>query len=84
LVSESGNQGAGKEQQGGVETPQSSTRGTVLGIEEYLAMVVSLIERRRVRVSEIRRLLERIMRQHSIAQGRRMDYVVGELQKSPP
>jgi hypothetical protein len=47
-------------------------------------MVISFIERRRVGEWEIQRLLERIMRQHSIAHRLGMDYVVGEQQKSPP
>jgi hypothetical protein len=50
----------------------------------YLAMVTSLVERRRVSGEEIEELLARKMRQHSIARRRRMDYVVGELNKRPP
>lgn len=84
LVSESGDQGEEKEQRRGAKKPRSPTGGESLGIEEYLAMVISLIERRQVGVEELQGLLARIMRQHSIAYRRRVDYVVGEQQKSPP
>jgi hypothetical protein len=50
----------------------------------YVAMVASLIERRRVREEEIRQMLVRAMRQHSMARRRRMDYVVAQLQKNGP
>lgn len=84
LVTQSGEQCEGKEPVGGTEKPRSSTEGKRLGIAVYLAMVISLIEGRRVRVGEIQRLLERIVRQHSIAHRLGMDYVVGEQQRSPP
>jgi len=54
------------------------------GIAAYLGMVLSLIEVRRVRQEEVEGLIERIMRQHSIAHRFGMDYVSGELKKSPP
>jgi hypothetical protein len=84
LVSKSGEHGEGKELLGGSEKPRSSTEGKRLGIAEYLAMVISLIEKRQVGEGEILQLLERIMRQHSIVQRLGMDYVVGEQEKSPP
>ena len=64
--------------------PRSSTEGKRLGIAVYLAMVIGLIEGRRVRVWEIQRLLERIVRQHSMAEGPSMDYGDGEIERSPP
>jgi hypothetical protein len=45
-------------------------------IVRYLAMVVSQIERRRVSEREIRKMLARAVRQHSIARRRRIDYVL--------
>jgi hypothetical protein len=50
----------------------------------YVAMVVSLIESRRVSEEEILQMWGRAMRQHSMARRRRMDYVVAELQKNAP
>ena len=49
-----------------------------------MAMVIGLIERRRVEEEEIERLLERIVRQHSMAEGPSMDYGDGEIERSPP
>lgn len=54
------------------------------GMVGYVAMVASLIEGRPVSEEEIRRMLVRAMRQHSMARRRRMDYVVAELQKHGP
>jgi hypothetical protein len=84
MVLESGDQEKKKEQQVGEEQPRSSTGGEVLGIAEYLAMLISLIEGRQVGIEEVQILLKRIMRQHSIAHGRVVDYDGGEHQKSPP
>jgi hypothetical protein len=50
----------------------------------YVAMVVSLIEGRRVSEAEILQMLVRAMRQHSMARRRRMDYVVAQLHKHGP
>ena len=69
---------------GGATKPRSSPEGKRLGIAVYLAMVISLIERHRVEEEEIERLLERIVRQHSMAEGQRANYGVGEIERSPP
>ena len=45
-------------------------------IVRYLALVVSLIESRRVSEREIRKLLARAVRQHRMARRRRIDYVL--------
>jgi len=45
-------------------------------IVRYLAMVVSLIEGRRVSQTEILRLLVRAVRQHSMARRRRREYLL--------
>lgn len=80
-----GRQEGEKEQRGQEEKKSRGTPlGLVLGMVTYLAMVTSLIERRRVSREEIEELLARKMRQHSIARRGRMDYVVGELNKRPP
>lgn len=50
----------------------------------YVRMVTSLIERRRVSEDEILEMLFRILRQHSIARRRRLDYVVAQLRKNAP
>ena len=50
----------------------------------YVRMVTSLIEARRVSEEEIVALLVRVMRQHSIARRRRMDYVLAYLKKNAP
>jgi hypothetical protein len=51
-------------------------------IVRYLAMVVSLIESRRVSEREIRKMLARAVRQHHIARRRRIDYLLHYLQKN--
>ena len=45
----------------------------------YVAMVVRQIERRRISEREIRKMLARAVRQHSIARRRRIDYVLDYL-----
>ena len=45
-------------------------------IVRYLAMVVSLIESRRVSEGAIRKMLARAVRQHRMARRRRIDYVL--------
>lgn len=54
------------------------------GMVGYVAIVASLIEGRGVSEEEIRQMLARAMRQHSMARCRRMDYVVAQLQKHSP
>jgi hypothetical protein len=46
------------------------------GIVRYVPMVTSLIEGWRVSEAEIVRMLERAVRQHSMARRRRRDYVL--------
>ena len=54
------------------------------GMVGYVAMVVSLIEARPVSEEEIVRMLLRVMRQHSMARRRRIDYVVAQLHQHGP
>ena len=51
---------------------------------EYLAMVVGLIERRRVRVAEVLAMLARAVRQHSMVRRRRLDQALAGLYERPP
>jgi hypothetical protein len=50
----------------------------------YVGMVTSLIEGRRVSLDEILQMLARAVRQHSMARGRRIDYVLRYLMKNAP
>lgn len=50
----------------------------------YVRMVTSLIEGRRVSMDEILKMLARAMRQHSMARGRRIDYVLRYWTKNAP
>lgn len=58
--------------------------GMGLGIEAYLGMILSLIEGRHVSREEVQELLERIVRQHSFAQGQGVDYDSREDETRPP
>jgi hypothetical protein len=53
-------------------------------IIEYVRMVTSLIEGRRVSRDEILWRLKQISRQHNLWRGCGIDYVVQTLNKSPP
>jgi len=50
----------------------------------YVRMATSLIEGRRVSFDEILKMLSRVLRQHSIGRRRRIDYIVGHLNKASP
>ena len=51
---------------------------------EYVRMVASLIEGRRVRRGQVLRMLARKMRQHTLVRRRRIDQTVAWLQEEPP
>jgi hypothetical protein len=51
---------------------------------EYVRMVVSLIERRKVSLEEIDQMLMKIWRQRSMARPRKLDHIVGWLNEHPP
>ena len=77
----------GKRSQGAARAGAPPVTGTPpfpAGVVGYVATVASLIEGRRVSEEEIRQMLARAMRQHSMARRRRMDYVVAQLQKHGP
>ena len=50
----------------------------------YLRMVISLIEGRPVSGQEIRAMLARVLRQHSIPRRRKIDHLIGRLHEHPP
>jgi len=54
------------------------------GIVDYVRMVTSLIEGRRVSRQEILEMLIRALRQHSIVRRRRVDYVLAYLKENAP
>jgi hypothetical protein len=64
--------------------PEAGVLELHAGMVHYAAMVASLIEGRRVGEAEMIRRLARMLRQHSMARRRRMDYVVAQLQKIGP
>jgi hypothetical protein len=51
---------------------------------KYVRMVTSLIEGRRVSLEEILEMLRRALRQHRMGPRRRIDYIVGDLNKASP
>ena len=53
-------------------------------IIRYVRMVTSLIEGRRVSLEEIKEMLKKKERQHSLTRRRRVDYLVQQLNKDPP
>lgn len=54
------------------------------GTVGYLRMVIGLVEGRRVSLQEVVAMLARVLRQHSMARRRRIDYVVEYLKKNAP
>jgi len=53
-------------------------------IVEYVQVAISLIEVRSVSLSETLKMLNRIFRQHSLGQEKRIDYIVRCLKENPP
>lgn len=51
---------------------------------EYVRMVASLIEGRRIRRSQVLRMLARKLRQHTMSRRRKMDQTVAWLNEAPP
>ena len=51
---------------------------------EYVRLLVSLIEARSVSRAEILQMLQRVLRQHSLGRGRKIDHAVNWLQEHPP
>lgn len=53
-------------------------------IIEHVRMVTSLIEGREVSLEEIKEMLKKKERQHSLTRRRKLDYIVEQLNKDPP
>jgi len=51
---------------------------------EYLRVVCSLIEGRRVSRGEVLEMLGKVLRQHSIGRLLKIDYIVMQLNQNPP
>lgn len=66
------------------QNPALGGRKFDAGMVCYVRMVTSLIEGRRVSRDEILQMLARAVRQHSMARGRRIDYVLRYLMKNAP
>ena len=54
------------------------------GMVDYVCMVTSLFEGRKVSREEIVEMLKRTMRQHSIGPEKRIDYILRSLKERPP
>jgi len=53
-------------------------------IVEYVRLVTSLIEGRRVRLAEVVEMLTRVVRQHRMVRTRRIDQIIAQLHEHPP
>jgi hypothetical protein len=53
-------------------------------IVEHVRLLAYLIDGRKASQARIQKMLIRVLRQHSIGRGKRIDYIVGYLNKSPP
>ena len=51
---------------------------------EYVRMVVSLIEVRRVSRRQVLEMLQKVLRQHTMCRRRKIDHAVAWLNKEPP
>jgi len=73
-------QGTGEQ----IAEPDPDEIGFDVGMVEHVRVVTSLIEGREVSREEIREMLERTVRQHSIGRERRIEYVLRSIEKKPP
>ena len=64
--------------------PESADLDFDPGMVEHLRMATSLIEGRRVTRDEVLQMLRRVMRQHSFAREKRIEYVLRNLKEKPP
>lgn len=73
--------------QAGSERVDSSNRAPSQWSElmvQYVRLVCSLIEGRRVSRSEVLEMLRKVLRQHSIGRRSKIDYIVMQLNQNPP
>jgi hypothetical protein len=73
-----------REPTGEADLTEADTGGADEDMMDYLQMVTGLIEERVVPREEINEMVSDILRQHSIGNQRRIDYIVGQLNKNPP
>lgn len=67
-----------------VPRPENRPGGWPEPMVEHVRMVSSLIEGRRVSRQEIREMLERVLRQHTLVRRRKIDQAVAWLNENPP
>ena len=67
-----------------ISRPETGTGDWNGRVVEHVRVVAGLIEGRRVSLDEILKMLARALRQHSLGRVRRIDYIVGQLNKAPP
>src|SRR5205085_3039916 len=65
-------------------TPKNDSAKGSQPMVEHVRMVVSLIEARSVSMKEIREMLQRVLRQHSMCRRRKIDHAVAWLNENPP
>ena len=65
-------------------TPKNDSAKGSQPMVEHVRMVVSLIEARSVSMKEIREMLKRVLRQHSMCRRRKIDHAVAWLNENPP
>lgn len=63
------------------EVPEAIGEASII---EHVRMVTSLIDGREVRLEEIKEMLKKKERQHSLTRRKNIDYIVQQLNKSPP
>jgi ubiquinone/menaquinone biosynthesis C-methylase UbiE len=67
-----------------ISRPEIGTGDWNGSVVEHVRVVAGLIEGRRVGLDEILKMLARALRQHRLGHERRIDYIVGQLNKAPP
>ena len=60
------------------------TEAVITGVVRYVRLVVSLIEGYWISLDEIKKMLRRISRQHSLSKQNRNDYIIGQLNENSP
>jgi len=73
-----------KESAENISRPEANKGEWNAQMVEHVRVVTSLIEGRRVNLDEILKMLSRILRQPTHTRRRRMDYIVGHLNKASP
>jgi hypothetical protein len=74
----------GKEPEPGGQATEAEEPKLDAAIVDYVRMVTSQLEGRKVSREEIVEMLKRTMRQHSIGREKRIDYILRSLKERPP